>query len=295
MAVWTVMAEIDDTPGPHHRRRRWVRTLVVAGVAVAGLGVLVWTMQRSLIYFPDRSPVPAAGDVIAGAEDIVLSTSDGLELGAWFVPPSGEDRGMAVLVAPGNGGNREGRAGLAEELATRGFAVLLMDYRGYGGNPGSPTEDGLHRDAVAALQWLEIEGYPVDATILFGESLGTGVVAGLLESYESAGVVLRSPFTELADVGRHHYPWLPIQTMLRDRYPVMEPISRTQTPVTVIRGERDSVVPTELSAQVADAASALVEGMVLPDADHNDAVMVGPEVADAVARMADAVQGRTLG
>ena len=84
---------------------------------------------------------------------------------------------MAVLVAPGNGGNRLGRADLAEELRRRGLAVLLMDYRGYGGNPGDPSEDGLARDAVAAAEALEDLGFPPERTIYFGESLGTGVVA----------------------------------------------------------------------------------------------------------------------
>ncbi len=104
---------------------------------------------------------------------------------------------MAVLVAPGNAGNREGRAGLAEELSRRGLAVLLMDYRGYGGNPGSPSEDGLAADADAAAEALKELGYPAQRTIYFGESLGTGVVAALQSRHPPAGMVLRSPFTDL--------------------------------------------------------------------------------------------------
>ena len=115
-----------------------------------------------------------------------------------------------------------GRAGrtLAERLSRRGLAVLLMDYRGYGGNPGSPSEEGLAADADAAAEALEELGYPAERTIYFGESLGTGVVAALQAKRPPAGVVLRSPFTELADVGAHHYPWLPVRTLLRDQFPV---------------------------------------------------------------------------
>ena len=122
---------------------------------------------------------------------------------------------MAVLVAPGNGGNRQGRAGFAEALSRRGLAVLLMDYRGYGGNPGSPNEDGLAADALAAAEALEELGYPPERTIYFGESLGAGVVAALQAKRPPAGLVLRSPFTELADVGAHHYPWLPVRSCSR--------------------------------------------------------------------------------
>jgi fermentation-respiration switch protein FrsA (DUF1100 family) len=269
------------------RNRRLVVALVVV-VLLAGVGLAgVWGLQRQLVYYPDASDVPPAGEVLPGARDVTLETADGLELGAWYLPADARrDTGLAVLVAPGNGGNRAGRAGLARELGARGLAVLLLDYRGYGGNPGSPSEDGLAADADAAVRALDDLGHPSDRTIFFGESLGTGVVAGLLQRHRPAAVVLRSPFTELADVGRHHYPWLPVRTLLRDRFPVLDPVAGSDVPITVIYGDRDDVVPTELSARVADSAPALVERVVLEGAGHNDAVMFGPRVADAVERLA---------
>jgi uncharacterized protein len=269
-----------------------VSVALVVGVVVTVVVGLVWAFQRRLVYFPDASPVPSAGTVIPGARDVTLHTSDGLDLGAWFVPPAGGDRGLAVLVAPGNAGNRSDRAALATELRSRGLAVLLMDYRGYGGNPGSPTEDGLARDADAAVAGLAKRGYPAERVIFFGESLGTGVVASLQERHRPAGLVLRSPFTELADVGAHHYPWLPVRRLLKDRFPVSEPMARSGSPVLVVYGDRDSVVPSELSARVADRVGNLVSEMVLPGADHNDPVMWGPEVADAVAGLAHQVRRR---
>ncbi len=272
-------------------RRRFAFRLAVASVVLLGLAVgMLAALQRQLIYFPDAAAVPPAAQTIPGARDLTLRTSDGLELGAWFVPAvAAADRHMAVLVAPGNGGNRTDRAALATELSSRGLAVLLLEYRGYGGNPGSPSEDGLARDAVAAQQELERQGYPARRTVYFGESLGGGVVAGLLAHRRPAGLVLRSPFTELADVGAHHYPWLPVRLVLRDRFPVGTHVRDTDVPVTVIYGDRDSVVPTRLSEEVADEAGALFERLVIPGADHNDPVMSGPRVAAAVARLAGAV------
>jgi len=268
--------------------------LLVAGVVlvVLGVGVLA-AFQRQLIYLPDSRAVPPAGAVIPGAEDVTLETSDGLALGAWFVPADGPTGlHMAVLVAPGNGGNRSDRVGLATGLSNRGFAVLLLDYRGYGGNPGSPSEDGLAADVDAAAEALEERGYPARRTLYFGESLGGGVVAALQARRPPAGVVLRSPFTELADVGVHHYPWLPVRLLLRDRFPVEAHLRRSEVPVTVVYGDRDSVVPTRLSAQVADEAASLVERVVIPGADHNDPVMVGEPVVDAVVRLARAALDR---
>lgn len=269
------------------------RGIVLGLVALLLLGMAVGmltALQRQLIYFPDSTPVPPAGDVIDGARDVTLHTSDGLRLAAWFVPArSASDRHLAVLVAPGNGGNRLGRVQLATELSRRGLAVLLMDYRGYGGNPGSPSEDGLARDALAAAVALDELGYPGERTIYFGESLGSGVVAALQARRPPAGVVLRSPFTDLAAVGAHHYPWLPVRLLLRDRFEVIGPLSDSEVPTTVIYGDRDSVVPPELSARVAEEATTLVERVVIRGADHNDRVMFGPRVALAVARLADAV------
>jgi pimeloyl-ACP methyl ester carboxylesterase len=265
--------------------------LGLVAVLLVGLAVgMLTALQRRLIYFPDSTAVQPAGQVIDGAHDLTFRTSDGLELGAWFVPARpAAGTNLAVLVAPGNGGNRSGRVGLATELSRRGFAVALMDYRGYGGNPGSPTEEGLAKDALAAAVALEGLGYPAERTIYFGESLGSGVVAALQARRPAAGLVLRSPFTDLAAVGAHHYPWLPVRLLLKDRFPVLEPLAATRAPVTVIYGDRDSVVPAELSARVADEAATLVERVVIRGADHNDEVMFGPRVADAVARLAAAI------
>ena len=269
------------------RRGRVGRGLLVLALTVGMVVALLWALQRQLIYFPDPTPVPRAAAVIAGARDVTLHTADGLELGAWFVPADPrEDLGMAVLLAPGNGGNRAGRAGLADELSRRGLAVLAMDYRGYGGNPGSPSEDGLAADADAAVEALEALGYAPHRTIYFGESLGSAVVAALHTRHPPAAMVLRSPFTDLADVGRHHYPWLPVRALLRDRFPVVEHLVAGDVPVTVIYGRRDSVVPPALSGRVADQAAALAERVELAEADHNDPVMFGRRVADAVERLA---------
>ena len=274
---------------PARRRHLVLRGLLVVVLLIGTVMGILWAVQRQLIYFPEAAQVPPAHEVLPGGRDVTLRTHDGLELGAWFFPARkgrSPHTPMAVLVAPGNGGSRVGRAGLAEELSDRGLAVLLMDYRGYGGNPGSPTEEGLAADALAAAEALEALGYPPERTIYFGESLGTGVVAALHVRRPPAGMVLRSPFTELAEVGTHHYPFLPVRLLLRDRFRVVEHLASSDVPVTVIYGDHDTVVPSALSATVADAASALAERMVISGADHNDPVMFGPRVAEAVARLA---------
>ncbi|HYO86693.1 MAG TPA: alpha/beta hydrolase [Dermatophilaceae bacterium] len=249
-------------------------------------------MQSSLVYFPEPGPVVSAGRVLPGGRDVTLRTEDGLELGAWLFPPVAgqgrpEDRRTAVLFAPGNGGHREGRVTLFVALASRGFTVLGLDYRGYAGNPGWPSEDGLAADARAGAALLRAEGFTPERTIYLGESLGTGVVARLATTHLPAALALRSPFTCLVDVAKHLYGWLPVEALLRDRFEEVEQLRRLPVPITVIRGSADSIVPNHLSARVAAAVTNLFEDLELPGVDHNDMVMVGPVVADAVVRLAE--------
>ncbi len=151
------------------------------------------------------------------------------------------------------------RAPLARALAGHGLAVLLFDYRGYGGNPGRPSEAGLARDVRAADDFLRRRGAAAapDRILFYGESLGAAVATALATEHPPAGLVLRSPFVDLASVGRVHYPFLPVGTLLRDRYPLAEHLAEVDAPVAVVYGSGDSVVPPDQSRAVAEAAPRL--------------------------------------
>jgi alpha-beta hydrolase superfamily lysophospholipase len=260
-----------------------IRVLIVAILVVAVLLALAWAGQRKLIYFPDRGQ---PGPPPLGVRAVTYQTEDGLRLGAWYVPPAGD--GPVVLVAPGNAGNRAVRAPLAAALAARGLGVLLVDYRGYGGNPGSPGEMGLDRDIRAAHRYLTEEAkVPPSRLVYFGESLGAGVVTGLATTDPPAGLVLRSPFVDLAAVGRTHYPYLPVGALLKDRYPVAERMASIKVPTAVVYGTADSIVPAAQSRTVARRAAGPVRVVEVPGADHNDRVLLdGPHLIDAIATIA---------
>jgi len=221
--------------------------------------------------------------VLPGAQEITLRTEDGLVLGAWHVAPTRADLGITVLVIPGNAGSRAARAPLARRLAAKGFAVVLLDYRGYGGNPGSPSEGGLIKDARAARAYLLNNGVPAQRLIYFGESLGAAVATRLAAEHPPGGLVLRSPFIDLAGVGSRHYPLLPVRLLLRDRFPVTELIGQVRAPTAVIYGSADTIVPPEQSAAVAAAAGGPVRVVEVVGADHNDAALLeGNELVAAV-------------
>lgn len=246
---------------------------MIAVAVVVTIVAVVFAFQRKLVYFPSPGPVPSAEEVLPGGRDVRLVTADGLLLDGWHFEVY--DAPATVIVFPGNGGNREGRVPLARALTERGLSVLLFDYRGYGGNPGQPSEEGLTFDARAALDLID------GPVIYLGESLGAAVAVELATYRAPVGLVLRSPFVSLAAVGSHHYPWLPVKMLLQDKYPVVERVSAVDVPTVVVLGTADSVVPPAQSREVATAARArLVE---VAGADHNDEVLAsGPQVIDAV-------------
>jgi fermentation-respiration switch protein FrsA (DUF1100 family) len=251
---------------------------------VAAVLALVWTLQRRLMYFPTGG-MPTPGEIgLTNVEAVTFETNDGLHLSGWFVAASGPSPRLTVLVFNGNAGNRAHRAPLAAALHRHGLQVLLVDYRGYGGNPGTPTENGLAADSRAARAYLA--GRPdVDASriVYFGESLGTAVAIDLAVEHPPAALVLRSPFTSMADIGQHHYPFLPVRLLLRDRFAAIDRIGRIRAPLLVIAGGHDRIVPIENSRRLYDAAVAPKTLLVLPNADHNDdELLAGEEMIRAI-------------
>ena len=266
--------------------------LPVVAALLATPVALLWAFQRRLLYFPAPRAVPPAASVLPGAEEVAFDTADGLRLGGWFVPGRAGP-GPAVLVCNGNGGDRSMRAPLAAALAAMGLHVLVFDYRGYGGNPGHPSQEGLAADARAALDHLA--GRPeVDPARVayFGESLGAAVALRLAVERPPAALVLRSPFASLAEVGRRHYPLLPVSLLLRDRYDSAALAGRLATPLLVLAGGRDQIIPAGHSRRLFAAAPQPKRLAVLDGADHNDdELLAGPWLLAELGRFLAGVPG----
>jgi hypothetical protein len=256
-------------------------------VLAAAIPVLLFVFQRRMMYFPDGR-VPLAVEVGLGrAEEVSFGTSDGLKLAGWFLTTAtGTPPVPTVLVFNGNAGNRSYRAALAQALAQHGCNVLLFDYRGYGGNPGSPSETGLADDARAARAYLTSRS-DIDTShiVYFGESLGAAVALALAVEQPPVALVLRSPFTSMADVGSYHYPRLPVRLLLRDRFLSNEKIGQLRSPLMVIAGDRDEIVPFEQSRRLYEAASSPKEMVVIAGASHNEFDMLaGDQTIAAIVR-----------
>lgn len=258
-------------------RRRLVRVLIwLLGIPlIAYLAVLGWMYanQRQLLYLPDRSR-PQLGQLRQlGVREVSLRTTDGLDLLSWYLPPPGGRPVIAYF--HGNGGHIGYRADRVERFARAGFGALMVEYRGYGRNPGIPTETGLFADAVAALAFLDHERVPAGARVLYGESLGSGIAVHLAAAHEIGALVLEAPYTSIAAVARYHYPFVPAGLLLWDRFDSLSRIGQTKAPVLILYGGRDRIVPARFSAALLTAAPEPKEGWFAPEGGHEDLARFG--------------------
>jgi uncharacterized protein len=247
-----------------------VRIALVALAVLLSAVAIVWSQQRRMIYFPFGVVREPAAVGLKRAAVVSFPTADGLTLKGWFVSRTATPE-FTVIVFNGNAGNRAFRAPLADALSRLNLAVLLFDYRGFGGNPGFPTEEGLNTDARAALDYV-VSRSDIDREriVYFGESLGTAVATTLAADYPPAALILRSPFTSMTDIGRHHYPFLPVRWLLRDRYATIDRIARVNAPLLVIGGDADSIVPIAQTRRIYEAAGDPKSLLIINGADHND-------------------------
>jgi len=266
-----------------------VKILAVVSTSLVAVAGLMWATQRKLIYFPTQT-VGTATAISIDSEKVTFTTDDGLTLSAWWVPATEDPNGTTIVVFHGNGGNRTDRAPLARALAQRGYGVLLMDYRGYGGNPGSPSEAGLLLDAKAAVAYaISRHDVDPDKLVYFGESLGAAVAIAVAQERPPAALILRSPFTSLTDVASVHYPYAPT-ALLRDRYLNVETIRKVDVPLLVLAGSQDTIIPIAQSREVFDAASGPKRFVTVAGTDHNDLELAhGPVLIEAVATFLEGI------
>lgn len=256
-------------------------------LAVALYGAVaaaVYLGQRHLIYYPDtRSPARADHGAAAFGE-VRLITADGLDLLAWHRPAT-EGR-STLLYLHGNAGHLGDRVFKVRTFIEAGLGVLLVSYRGYGGNPGRPSESGLIEDARAALAFLVGSGVPSARVVAYGESLGSGPAVALAAEADLGGLILEAPFSSLAEVAGYHFPWLPARWLIKDRFDSLARIGQVRAPLLVLHGGRDDTIPIRFGRKLHAAANEPKEINEFAMAGHNDldAFGAGRAALDFLAR-----------
>ncbi|MFZ4763091.1 MAG: alpha/beta hydrolase [Alphaproteobacteria bacterium] len=222
----------------------WYRSILWVIFCYIFLVLLLYVCQRRLIYQSSHKAPPATviGEP-ANKQIIYVETQDGLRLQSWFWPPA--EQGKKVIVYfHGNAGAIDIRVEPTAALVKAGYGLLLLEYRGYGGNSGQPSETGLYHDARAAINWLQKTGIPLEKMILLGESLGSGVAVQLATEYKQvAGVILEAPYTSIPDVGQERLPFIPVKLLTTERFDSLRKIPNLQAPLLVLHGTADYLIP----------------------------------------------------
>ncbi len=230
------------------------------------LCVGLYFVQRSMIYFPDRSrPAP-----IDGVEIVDVTAQDGQKIQSWYFAPTDPQK-PTIIYFHGNAGNYAQRIYKAIHYIEKGYGVLLAEYRGYGGNDGDISEVGLYLDARAQINWLLKEKSLSETDIvIYGESIGSGIAVEMATEYKAHALILETPFSSLYDIASSRYFFLPVKYLLKDKYMNIEKIRSINMPLLIMHGRADNVIPFAFAEKLYKHANQPKKLIVFPDANHNN-------------------------
>ncbi len=215
--------------------------------------VSLYIFQRSLLYHPAENNY--FGDKLTvNIEKVKITTEDDIELLAWYHIKDIK-KYKTILYLHGNAGSLENRIHKINHFNDMNINFLLLAWRGFNGNLGKPTEQGLYQDAKSAVKWLMNKGITEENIIIYGESLGTGVATEIAQKKNFAGIILESPFTSMIAAGKSKYPIFPIKLLLKDKYESDKKIKNIMSPILVMHGEADKIVPFWMGEKIFQMAN----------------------------------------
>jgi uncharacterized protein len=236
---------------------RFLRKVIVAVlVSLIATTAILYFGQRQMIYAPQGKMAAPPADY----KFVETRTTDGLTLRAAY--REAQDGKPTLLFFHGNGDSIAGADAATRMLTDAGYGALLIEYRGYGGNPGSPSEQGFYRDGEAAIKWLATEGIVPKNIIIIGNSIGSGTATEMALRHNPAGLVLVSGFVSLPYVVSDIYPFLPANWLVRDRYHNEAKLGRVDSPILILHGDADTLVRPANADLLAKAAPASKRIMV---------------------------------
>ena len=245
-----------------------IRWLLISGVCLYVLfGGMLYLMQRSMLYHPTATRISPADAGLPQAQEAILTTSDGEKLVAWHVPPRGDK--PVVIYFHGNAEIVAWRAERHRATIANGTGLIAPNFRGYGGSTGTPTEDGLHRDAAAAYAFAA-ERYPPRRIVLWGVSLGTGVAVRLAAEKPVGKLILESPYSSTVDVAAGLFPYLPVRWLMKDQFRSDQWIGKVRVPLLIMHGAQDDVVPIRFGERLFALANEAKRFIRYDKAGHND-------------------------
>ena len=215
--------------------------------------ISTYLFQRNLLYHPGENNY--SGDKITvSVEKIKIKTKDNIELLSWYHNKN-LNKYKTILFLHGNAGSLENRIHKINHFKDMNINFLIIAWRGFSGNKGKPTEQGLYEDARSAVRWLNSLGVEDNNIIIYGESLGTGVATEIAQNKKFAGIILESPFTSMIDAGKDKYPYLPVKLLLKDKYESDKKIKNINSPILIMHGKVDNIVPFHMGKKMYELAN----------------------------------------
>src|SRR5271157_5364603 len=226
---------------------RYVVGVLLGLYLMALIGFFVF--QRSFLYFPSHDHVYLSDAHANRAfKEFTVRTEDGLDLKAWYAPAT--SRPFTFVFFHGNGDSLYTASPIADPYIAAGYGFLLLEYRGYSGLPGKPTEAGLYADGRAYIRWLMAQGIKGDKIILFGHSLGTGVAVQMAGEFQVGGVILLAPYLSIAKMAQVEFPYFPAEYLALDRYESDKKIGKIHVPLLIVNGAKDQLIPPSQGKQL---------------------------------------------
>ena len=193
-----------------------LKAILIIPIAYLALLFIIFIFQRNLLYHPNENNY--FGDELkVKIEKVKIKTSDNIELLGWYYEKDLKNLKTLVFFH-GNAGTLENRIHKINHFKDMNINFLIVSWRGFSGNSGKPSEKGLYKDGESAINWLKGKGLKDTDIVLYGESIGTGIVTHIAQNYKFAGVILESPFTSMVDAAKNVYPYFPIRFLLKDKY-----------------------------------------------------------------------------
>ena len=230
----------------------YIKSFFLLIVIYVGITVVVYFYQRKLLYHPFSAEITGEG-LIHNFETINFKTSDNFVLKGWFHLKNSNKK--TILFLHGNAGNLDNRIDKLNSLGSMDINFLIISWRGYSGNPGNPSETGLYKDVLGGIKWLNEKGISNDQIILYGESLGTAIATEVGQNENFAGIILEAPFTSMVDMGQKIYPIFPVKFLLKDKYESKNKIKNLKSPLLVLHGRKDKIVPFYMGEKIFEMAN----------------------------------------
>ena len=245
-----------------------LKFLIIIAVVYFSILIFLFVFQRNILFVPDRSTPSLTETNVSEMSAVNIETKDGLFLISWFY--RGKVEKPLIIYFQGNAGNIGDRDYKARFLIDNDYSVLLLGYRGYGGNKGQPSEEGLRNDGEAALEFANREGFGASNIVLYGESLGTGVVVDLGTRAKFKGMVLEAPYTSIEALAKKRYWFIPVSYLLKDKFDSINKVSRLTSPTLVLHGDSDKVINLDYGQQLYDAMPQPKNFARIPGGGHSN-------------------------